>query len=735
MSRQLPKPADLGTGTRDGTRFLRDDGAYAVPAGFANPLTAKGGLIVGAGDQTVNQALAANSPALAVSIPQGAYSGGNPAVACDGNDATSVTNGSWWADAGPWSLNVDLGVAKSIVAFRLKHDLGTSPLPWKIAYSNDNATWTDVYTSSNTAQDTGIVTLSGAPYSGRYWKVYINGPGNGNQGFRWVYYTFEIRSGVVAGTAVQLPVGTDGQVPTADSTAANGVSYGKEIVVPDVKVSGLTGATAASRYVGATATGAPTSGTFAIGDFVVAQNGHIWVCTVAGTPGTWVDAGAYGAGGGGGSITVQDEGVALPAETALNFVGAGVAATDNPGSARTDVTIPGPGPQDIDILFQLDGGGGMLVAGDQIMLSFDYAATITGIELFTPTSDTGTVQLDIRSTTYASYPTTTSIVASAPPAVTSGNKYRDTTLTGWTTAIAAGNRYFVSVAAVTGQVTKVWGFLKVQRPGAGINNAAGTFVVQNNGSALAQRSTLNFTSGLTPTDDPTNGRINLAVTPGNGVSGTFATRPAAGTAGRIHLPTDSVIGAVDTGSAWVPFYINPLVTPPALSNWTWTNQGTATADESKGGLYVADLAGTTLNMRVLTRPAPATPYTVTAAVLMPVIGGNNGLLWKDSATGRIALVRWYPDGNIYWTYYNSATSWSSNPTSVNYNNTYHLGRPFWVSMTDDGTNFIVKVSADGVHFDRTLWTYGRTAWTATPNQIGFCADAGSSIWLISWTGA
>lgn len=56
---------------------------------------------------------------------------------------------------------------------------------------------------------------------------------------------------------------------------------------PYITASGLTGATAASRYVGATASGAPTSGTFAVGDFVVDQLGCIHVCTSAGTPGTW----------------------------------------------------------------------------------------------------------------------------------------------------------------------------------------------------------------------------------------------------------------------------------------------------------------------------------------------------------------------------------------------------------------------------------------------------------------
>lgn len=57
-------------------------------------------------------------------------------------------------------------------------------------------------------------------------------------------------------------------------------------------LTGLTGATAASRYVGATTSGAPTSGTFAVGDFVVDQTGKVWICTAAGTPGTWTQVGS-----------------------------------------------------------------------------------------------------------------------------------------------------------------------------------------------------------------------------------------------------------------------------------------------------------------------------------------------------------------------------------------------------------------------------------------------------------
>lgn len=55
---------------------------------------------------------------------------------------------------------------------------------------------------------------------------------------------------------------------------------------------GLTGVTAATRYVGATASGAPGSGTFAVGDFAIDQSGAVYICTVAGSPGTWSAIGA-----------------------------------------------------------------------------------------------------------------------------------------------------------------------------------------------------------------------------------------------------------------------------------------------------------------------------------------------------------------------------------------------------------------------------------------------------------
>ncbi len=80
----------------------------------------------------------------------------------------------------------------------------------------------------------------------------------------------------------------DGSLIFTDSTNQPAPSSNSIVSGTALSITGLTGSTVASRYVGQTASGSPASGAHLLGDFVTTTAGEIFVCTVAGTPGTWV---------------------------------------------------------------------------------------------------------------------------------------------------------------------------------------------------------------------------------------------------------------------------------------------------------------------------------------------------------------------------------------------------------------------------------------------------------------
>lgn len=93
------------------------------------------------------------------------------------------------------------------------------------------------------------------------------------------------RTGTVAAQSGDY---TASQVTNAADKSSNSTqTFTGNLIAPAIISSGLTGATAATRYVGGTVSGAPVSGTFTVGDFVVDQAGTIWVYA---TGGTWTRA-------------------------------------------------------------------------------------------------------------------------------------------------------------------------------------------------------------------------------------------------------------------------------------------------------------------------------------------------------------------------------------------------------------------------------------------------------------
>ena len=89
-----------------------------------------------------------------------------------------------------------------------------------------------------------------------------------------------------------------------------------------------------------------------------------------------------------------------------------------------------------------------------LMYRVPFACTIVGWEIVSATGVSGSVVIDIWKDTYANYPPVVadSITGSAKPTISSAIKAQSTTLTGWTTSLAAGDYvevYVDSVATIT----------------------------------------------------------------------------------------------------------------------------------------------------------------------------------------------------------------------------------------------------------------------------------------------
>ena len=93
----------------------------------------------------------------------------------------------------------------------------------------------------------------------------------------------------------------------------------------------------------------------------------------------------------------------------------------------------------LSISYVIDGGGSAISTGIKGDLEIPFGFTITRATLVA--DQIGSIVIDIWKDAYINYPPTITdtITASAKPTLSSAVKSQDSTLTGWTTAITAGD--------------------------------------------------------------------------------------------------------------------------------------------------------------------------------------------------------------------------------------------------------------------------------------------------------
>jgi len=137
-------------------------------------------------------------------------------------------------------------------------------------------------------------------------------------------------------------------------------------------------------------------------------------------------------------------------------------ATPTPGDGTETTTSPTTLPGSIGVTF--DGGGAELDIGAGGNAYVPFAGVIQ--EAIILADQNGDIVVDVRKTPYATYPPGAgqSICAAAKPTLSDADSYRDTTLTGWDTAFAAGDtlRFVVESSNTLFNATVV---LKVKKTG------------------------------------------------------------------------------------------------------------------------------------------------------------------------------------------------------------------------------------------------------------------------------
>lgn len=107
------------------------------------------------------------------------------------------------------------------------------------------------------------------------------------------------------------------------------------------------------------------------------------------------------------------------------------------------------------IAYVIDGGGAPILTGVAGDLWIPFACTINQVVMLADQS--GSIVVDIWADEYANFPpdNSDSITSATPPTISATTKSSDSTLSGWTTSIAAGDtlRFNVDSASTVQRVT------------------------------------------------------------------------------------------------------------------------------------------------------------------------------------------------------------------------------------------------------------------------------------------
>jgi hypothetical protein len=230
------------------------------------------------------------------------------------------------------------------------------------------------------------------------------------------------------------------------------------------------------------------------------------------------------------------------------------------------------------------------------------------------------------------------------------------------------------------------------------------------------------------------------------ISGGVISAVGGGGGGGGLVPSGTYYGTADSGAT---FY-GPLLRlyPPSSISFTGLNMSTSPAASFTtigNAVKLASAPNSADNVRYQYIAAPSTPYSISilfSAQMVPVNFQMVGLAFQDGVGGKFvtnALSQHsgpgVSGGISAWQV--PATSGSASNVGTVYN-LIQTGLPLGIKLVDDGTNLIFYFSTDGGNTWTQNYTQARTTYFANaPNRIGIYSESsnttyGNSITVLSW---
>lgn len=175
----------------------------------------------------------------------------------------------------------------------------------------------------------------------------------------------------------------------------------------------------------------------------------------------------------------------------------------------------------------------------------------------------------------------------------------------------------------------------------------------------------------------------------------------------------------------------------AVGGWTWVNQGGATATQgSDRSILLTAPAGAGENWRLLTRTAPAVPYSAIwcfSLMLLPEGSQEPSVAvgFRQSGTQELELWRIYIDHTTFFVRATDVSRWDNATTfNASYTGAYPASEihpaytNIWMKIRDDNVFRYYFTSPDGI--DWQLWTLDARTTFLTADQLCFGANADSA---------